>query len=247
MSEDTTSIPPLPSESSTADTPLPPPSTPTRYDEMEDILVRHKPNEKSCRILLDPAVRHRIEKLEEEHARASQLDDLAKRRGKSLASTNTREVDRIEDALREAYAEMDAVSKEFVFRDIGNKMYDIGINLPENRPSKEQIEQWREAGMEKEQGPLLYNTDNFPVWLISKCSLSPKISMEQARVIYEEWGEGDVQILFLTAIAACKERTSIPFGRRDFAKIPDSDSKSLSAETLESPTQTSSDGLKTTG
>ena len=235
MSEETPTLSPT--------TPRPTDTTP---DLMADILNKRKPNEKSCHILLDPTIKREIQELETALNKAIEAEHRENRKGKGLASSTSKAITGIQDQLTEVYERMEAVTQEFIFRDIGNKAYDEGLNAEENRPTPEQKQQWKEAGMDKEIGPLAYHTENFPVWLISETSYSPKITRTQARQIFNDWSEGDLELLFHTAIAVCKERTSIPFGKRDFVKTPDSDLKSLSAEMPESPTLNSLDGEKTT-
>ncbi len=38
----------------------------------------------------------------------------------------------------------------------------------------------------------------------------PKMTLAQAETIFDEWGSGDAETLFATALLVCKERTSIP-------------------------------------
>lgn len=58
-----------------------------------------------------------------------------------------------------------------------------------------------------------YNTDTFAPALISRCLLSPALSLEQAHAIWksDNWSRGELRDLFLTCVNVCQRGLDVPF------------------------------------
>lgn len=215
-----------------------------RTRSMADILATRQPNRRSADILLRPDLRQELERLEKEYQLAVAKRDS--KRTRVLSDSTQGHIARLEEQISDLYDEIADNTVTFVFQDIGNKAWDAALNMPEHRPTPEQIAQWKELGMEEKMGKLAYNTETFTAWVISATAVDPTISLEEANEIVNTWSEGDVEALFFAAVAACKEKTSIPFGSSAFGKTTGSDSKSAIAAMPESLIPNSSDGTKPT-
>lgn len=62
-----------------------------------------------------------------------------------------------------------------------------------------------------------WNKDSFPAALISRVSLSPKLSEEQAQALLKNpnWATGEVDALFRNAWAVCNAGLDVPFNNGD--------------------------------
>lgn len=121
------------------------------------------------------------------------LDDLLKK------PARTREV-----TIRSADDSGAEIEFTVLFRSIGSKAYDA--LLSEHPPT---------AAQKKEGSP--WNSDTFPPALIAACSSDPKISLEDAKRLFEsdEWSGGEVAGLFTAAIKVNSEGLDIPFTAKD--------------------------------
>ena len=189
-----------------------------------EILRLKKPNERSCEILLDPELGRKIREKENELEKV----EARKRRSRDLATPGPEGIQAELDALYEEAADAYVT---FTFRDIGKKKYDALIMA--HPPSEDDIKQWEMGGG---QGKLAYSITTFPAALISVTSTEPKITPEEATSIWEEWGAGDIETLFITAMAACMEKTSIPLSRRGSGRTTASDLSLTTALNGESDT-----------
>jgi hypothetical protein len=129
------------------------------------------------------------------------------------------------EVLREEAVNYEA---EFTFQDIGRQRLDKLIS--EHRPSDELLEQEPNAE---------WDPDTFSPTLISECAISPLIPLGDAEAIWNEWSQAETQTLFMAALGVCLERASIPFTRTDTDEMQDFVSRLITAETEESPTDTS--------
>lgn len=199
---------------------------------MEEILRQKKPNIRKCMILLDSALSHRIDE------KAAEIERLERGRSgrlsSTLADTTQTQIDQLTDELEELEREAADLSIEFSFRDLGRKGYDA--LLSEHPPTPEDKEMWSNAGGE---GKLAYSLVTFPPALVSATSLEPKISIKEAQTMFEDWGEGDLELLFTTALMACKEPTSLPKSRAASARTRASQRNLSTALSEESPTANS--------
>jgi len=187
-----------------------------------EILRLKKPNEKQCDILLDPALKHQIEAKEKQ----IEVVQSRKRRNPSLAEPGP---DALESELDDLYSQARELVVTFTFRDIGKKVHDaLQMAHP---PTPDDISQWERGGG---QGKLAYSLTTFPPALISACAIAPLITPDEAQTIWDTWGEGDIETLFLTAMTACMEKTSIPKSRRGTGLTTDSALNSTTALSEES-------------
>lgn len=62
-----------------------------------------------------------------------------------------------------------------------------------------------------------WNKDTFPAALISEVSLTPKLTVEQARDLMESpnWAAGESQALFINAVNVCQSGLDVPFNAGD--------------------------------
>lgn len=235
-----------PQEETTEDTrveepPLPPtPSTTTKGQKftsdspsMSEILKLKKPNVRSCHILLDSSLAHEIQELQ---FQVEKLETKLKNKGhsSSLADRDRPNLEKLKEELEQKEEEAEEFTVEFKFQDIGRKKYDELVR--DNRPTDEEKKEYKDAGGE---GILQYSYLNFPPKLVAAASLEPKITLEEAEQIFEEWSEGDLEYLFTTALLACKEPTSLPKSRAGIAKTQGSEQNSTTALNGESPTPSS--------
>ena len=198
---------------------------------IEEIVRLKKPNRKKCEILLDSELGSNIDEL---RAEISMLERKAARGSGSLADGVGKELDRKREMLDQLEEQAEESLAVFWFQDIGRLNYDKLVS--DHRPTDDQKKMYVEAGGV---GVLAYNLETFPPALISEASIEPEIPLEFATQICEEWGEGDIETLFNTALLACKERTSIPFSKSGIEEIPDLPSNSTTALSEESPTPSS--------
>lgn len=196
---------------------------------MSEIKRIKKPNQRSCHILLDSSLSHRIDE------KVREIELLERRQkgkiGGSLADTTVKELEQLIAELETLEEEAAEYTVEFTFQDIGRRAYDD--LLKEHRPSEDEKKEYKEAGGE---GVLGYSTATFPIALISRCSLTPKITIQEAEEIFNEWSEGDIELLFMTALTACKEPTSLPKSRAGTARTRALQQNSTTALSEESPT-----------
>lgn len=125
--------------------------------------------------------------------RQATLDDLfKKKRREKVVTINSTDDDggTIELTLR--------------YRAIGSKEYD------------DLVAKYPPTTAQKKEGAA-YNVDLFAPALISAVSLEPKLSFDDAKVIYEspEWSGGEVGGLFIEALKLCNAGLDIPFTGTD--------------------------------
>jgi hypothetical protein len=91
-------------------------------------------------------------------------------------------------------------------RAIGSKAYDVLVGM--HAPTVEQ----------KKEGAA-YNPDTFGPALISMCSVSPRITPNEAKELWdsEEWSRGEVMELFVAAVEVCSKGLDVPFTAADSA------------------------------
>ena len=190
----------------------------------EDIIRLRKPNEKTVEILLEPTLKEAIEKKQAEVDYAVRMEQ---RKGKSL---NTRGAESLQAELDQMIEDAQSETVEFHFRDIGRKKLDALVLA--HPPTDEQKQQWKDEG---NQGVLGYNLETFPPALIAATAFDPELSLAQAQQICDEWGGGDIEALFYGALAACKERTSIPLSKRGYGRTNNSPLNSTSVSEMVEP------------
>ena len=164
---------------------------------ISDILREKKPNTKTVDIVLDADLAGEIRLKEQE------LAQIRMRKDRSLAD-GVGPIQRELDALYENAAD---IAVTFTFTDIGRKTFDELILA--HSPTKAQKDHIAELGG----GILEFNIDTFPPALLAAAASDPEMSLEEATQIFDNWGSGDAEILFSTALLVCKERTSVPLSR----------------------------------
>ena len=198
---------------------------------IDEIRRLKKPNTRKCVILLDSSLAHQMNDLE------AQIEALSKRREGtrlSLADTTEKEIEELLVKLEILEDQAEELTVEFTFQDIGRRNYDDLVHA--HVPSADEKEEYKEAGGD---GVLAYSTETFPPALVNATAIEPKISIESATEIFEEWAEGDLEMIFSTALLVCKEPTSLPKSRAGIAKIRGSKRNSTTAPDKESPTPNS--------
>jgi len=88
----------------------------------------------------------------------------------------------------------------FTMRAIGSKAYDVLVGM--HPPTAEQ---------KKESGT--YNPDTFGPALIAACSVTPHLTPNEAKELWEsdEWSRGEVMALFLAAVEVNSKGLDVPF------------------------------------
>ncbi len=182
---------------------------------LADLRGKKKPVTRSVEIFLDSDVateinraQTRLNDLEERLSQSPQRRDLQIKRDHAEAEL---------ERLQAEAAETGAVAT-FFFRAIGRKAYE---KLIEEHPATE--EQQREArerganaGLAPQLARLHWNADTFPPALIAAASYEPKISHEEAWEIFhvsEDWNEGELTTLFVTARSAQEGRDVADLGK----------------------------------
>ena len=166
---------------------------------MADILAAKKPNTRTIDIILDSDLAGEIslKRLEIEQAKI-------RSKGKKSLAEGTGALEQELDDLIDAAAE---IAVTFTFTDIGRKNFDDLVHA--HQPTEQQKKQIADLGG----GILEYNTETFPPALIAAAASDPEITLEEAQEIFDEWGQGDAEVLFSVALIVCKERTSIPLSK----------------------------------
>ncbi len=182
---------------------------------LADLRGKKKPVTRSVEIFLDSDVatdinraQVRLNDLEERLSQSPQRRDLQIKRDQAEA-----ELERLQGEAAEAGA-----VATFSFRAIGRKAYE---QLIEEHPATE--EQQREArerganaGLAPQLSRLHWNADTFPPALIAAASCDPKISHEEAWEMFhvsEDWNEGELTTLFVTARSAQEARDVADLGK----------------------------------
>lgn len=187
---------------------------------LQDILDSKKKHERGVEVMLDSALAASIR---EHEGRLEKLQRRKKNKDHDLADKASTEIGIVEADLEELWDEAEGLAITFTFRDIGRKPFDdLVLAHPATPDQKKRVE---ELGG----GMLEYNVDTFPPALMAATAINPEMTLEEATEIFNDWGAGDVEALFATALMVCRERTSIPLSKRDIAQTDDSDLNSIFA------------------
>lgn len=159
-----------------------------------DHLKKKEPLETSVPILLSDAP---IEAVEAARSRVLRAEgNLAESPDDSGLQ---REMAAAQNDLDEA---LEAQNEEVVwcrFRSIGRKAYDRLID--EHPPTDKQKEEAAEAG-----NPAPYNGETFAPALVAASCVEPKMTVEDAKEIFEEWNQSESFSLFMAAMRVCTGR-----------------------------------------
>ncbi len=164
---------------------------------ISDIIRDKKPNTKTVDIVLDSDLAGEIQLKEHE------LAQMRVRKGRSLADG----VGPLQEELDALYEQAADIAITFTFTDVGRKSFEE--LLMGHPPTKDQKDHVAATGG----GILEFNIDTFPPALLALAASDPEMTLEEATEIFDNWGSGDAEILFSTALLVCRERTSIPLSR----------------------------------
>ncbi len=161
-------------------------------DVFEQIQAAKKPQRQTVFILLDPGLEEDRSQLLKEITRAEKYDKWNNE--KDTAPAVQARLDAVEEAIGEA-------RQPFVFQSMGRKSY--SALLDEYKP-REGDEDDKELGA---------NSDEFPPRLIALSSHSPKMTLDQAREIWDgdDWSDAETTALVTGALLANKELVDVPF------------------------------------
>lgn len=190
----------------------------------KEIQALKKPNETSIELVLEPDLTRTLAELYRRHSIEESRDKKLNRA--ALAPAIQKEIDALTDRIESAKV-------AFSFKDPGRKAFE---DLIEACPPTEEE---KKVSKDHGQPPPTWGTDTFVPGLLAMASLEPKLTLDDAREIYDEWGRGDVEALFNCALQACMETASIPFTRRDTDEILASVRSLITQQSEESPTDTS--------
>ncbi len=194
-----------------------------------------KPNTRKCTILLDSSLAHEIGELEAEIEAMGKFQNTQRT---SLADSTNKDIEALLENLDNLREEAESLTVIFTFQDIGRRNYDDLVTA--HKPTDEEKQEYKEAGGE---GVLAYSTLTFPPALVHETVIEPKIPIDEATEIFEDWAEGDIELLFTTALMVCKEPTTLPKSKAGIAKMRASQQKLTTALNEDSPIPNSSTGL----
>ena len=163
----------------------------------DEIRQQKKPNEVSVELLLDVERTRVVEELERRYEKQKRLD---------LKVNETDKAPAILKELEQLREELEEDKATFVFRDPGRKKFET---LVETFPPSAQ----------QRKDDFNWDPTKFIPGLLVLTAIDPKLTDEEAKEIYDEWGRGDVEALFNAALQVCLEQASIPFTKRDIEAI----------------------------
>lgn len=181
----------------------------------KEIQALKKPNETAVDILVDVDLNRTLSELARRYEKESRDDKKLNRPPK--APGILKELESLQGKLEESKV-------TFRFRDPGRRKFDALVDACP--PTKE----------EKELHQFDWHPDTFVPALLALTAIEPELTEKEAQEIYNEWGRGDVEALFNTALQACLEQASIPFTRRGTDEILDSVRNLTTPPKEESPT-----------
>lgn len=186
-----------------------------------DIKALKRPNEVSVEIILNPELTRSLEELERRKAKAERDDQKFNR---------APQAPKLQKEIEEILAEIEDAKVEFIFKDPGRKEFEALVDACP--PTKEQKEEAKANG----QSAPGWDSETFVPGLLALASHEPELTLDDATEIYDQWGRGDVEALFNTALQACLEQASVPFTKRGTDEILDSVRSLITASRAESPT-----------
>jgi hypothetical protein len=186
----------------------------TKPKSFADIKKLKRPNEVTVELVLDPEISRVITEL-------SRRYEIEKR--KDSKQNRPPEAPALLKELEALQLQAEEAKTVFIFKDPGRRKFDALVDsCPPSDEQKKEKFQW--------------DPDKFVPALIALASSDPAITTEDAQEIYDDWGRGDVEALFNTALQACLEVASVPFTKRDTDAILDSVRNLITQPNEESPT-----------
>jgi hypothetical protein len=156
----------------------------------KDFLKKKKPSTRSVDILLDTELLDIHDKI------------LEKLDGNVPASDRRK----LESELKAVNAQIEENTVTLKFKSIGRKAYEALVDAHPATP--EQTKKAEEEGAEVPP----YNTDTFPRALIHASSFDPELSEAEVDEIYDEWNQGEVLELFMSALLVNTQRRTADLG-----------------------------------
>lgn len=182
---------------------------PETYDHLRS---KKKPHYQKVTLALDPEVAEQFEEAQG-RVRDARLRSLAKPDDEQLQE----DLLAAEKCLAQIKPLMGEASVEFIFRSMGRKKYEDLVMA--NPPTPEQIEQAKlHASLEEirnGQAVLHHNPDSFPVALISRCLVSPKMSEDEVKNMWDsdDWTGAELMTLFFAAQSVNIKRSQVDLGK----------------------------------
>jgi len=183
---------------------------------IEEILRLKNKHTLSVDILIDTKLASEIKALERQHIIELRVDSKENRT--PVAPGLWKQIEKLTEEAQES-------TVTFTFRDQGRKRFeDLWKTCP---PSDEQ----RELGFE-------WDPDAFGPLVIAESCIEPKLTLEEATQMYDEWSTAEAETLLMTAINVNMGMSAIPLSGTATGGQPTLDLSSIIATNEESPTDT---------
>lgn len=197
-----------------------------------EILSGRTPRTKTIRLILDGQATDELEAARTELRNAKRLDKEAEETGSETLSTASL-VPEAELRYQEIEGKILADSRVFTFKAIGRKK--LATIRAEHPPSEEQWMIYRERS---KANPLVqpptFDSDGIAPELIQAALVDPKLTLEEARELWDELSDGEAAQLYDAAWEVCMEAASIPLSATAISGIGDSDASSIMRQVMES-------------
>lgn len=152
-----------------------------------DHLKAKKPVEDVVEILLDDEPTKAVTE-----AREALLEAEAALHEKAGDSKLKKARDEAKKTLDKAMNEQDGEIVTIRFRSCGRKRYEEILDA--NPPTDEEQRKAKDAG-----GEVAWNSETFPIALISASAVEPELTVDQVSELFDEWNNAEAQMLFLAA------------------------------------------------
>lgn len=197
-----------------------------------EILSGRTPRTKSIRLILDGKSTDELDAARAELRTAKQLDKEAEEKGSETLSTASLVPD-AERRYKEIEAKILDDSTVFSFKAIGRKK--LAKIRAEHPPTEEQWATYRErAKANPLVQPPTFDSDGIAPELIEAALVDPKLTLEEARELWDELSDGEAAQLYDAAWEVCMEAASIPLSATAISGIGDSDANSIMQRVMES-------------
>lgn len=186
---------------------------PQTYDHLKS---KKKPQTAKVSLCLDSDLSEEFEEAQRKvreariRATASNVDDDTRTR-------LDRELEEAEQALEALRPAVEEATVVFKFKSIGRKKYEELVLA--HPPTDEQVERSKKFASEAEarngEDRLMHNPDTFPVALIAKASVEPKLTEDEVREMWDsdDWTGAELMTLFFTAQTPQMKRSQVDLGK----------------------------------
>lgn len=120
------------------------------------------------------------------------------------------ELQALRDAVTAAEKEVQKQTDTYIFRACGR--YRFNELVAEHPPTDDDIEQIRKESADPNARPA-YSFNTFAPALIAECCIDPKLSIEEATAICQDWNDAEVLELFATALGVNQSRRTGDVGK----------------------------------